>query len=182
MAARVSAAVDDIDETIRDIRRTIFEISSPQRSPQLRRMVGDVVGDAARLLQFEPTVRLHGPVDTAVTPRTRDHLLATLREALSNAVRHAGAHHVEVDVRVRDDVVLTVSDDGRGFAPGGKESGLRNMRDRAKALGGTFVVRSAPGQGTLLTWSVPLVVRNVSRQGEGPDSSASFGTGRERAE
>jgi signal transduction histidine kinase len=121
-------------------------------------------------------------VDTAVTPKTRDHLLATLREAMSNAVRHAAAGKVEVDLRVHDDVVLTVSDDGRGFAPGGKESGLRNMRERAKALGGTFVVRTAPGQGTVLTWSVPLVVRNVPRRDQGPEGSALSGTGREQEE
>jgi signal transduction histidine kinase len=162
VAARISTAVDEIDETIRDIRRTIFEISSSHRSgPQLRRQVNDVVGDATAALGLEPNVRLRGPVDSAVSPQTREHLLATLREALSNAAKHAGAHSVEIDLRVEDDVVLTVRDDGRGFAPGGRESGLRNIRHRAETLGGTSVLRSEPGRGTELTWTVPLVAGRV---------------------
>jgi len=100
-------------------------------------------------------------VDSAVSPQTREHLLATLREALSNAAKHAGAHSVEIDLRVEDDVVLTVRDDGRGFAPGGRESGIRNIRHRAETLGGTSVLRSEPGRGTELTWTVPLVAGRV---------------------
>ena len=169
MGERVSAAVDDIDQTIRDIRRTIFEISAPQRTPQLRRMVSDVVAEAARLLEFEPTVQLRGPVDTVVAPATRENLLATLREALSNTARHAQAGEVEVDLRVADDVVLTVRDDGVGFTPGGRESGLRNMRRRAESLGGTCTVRSEPGQGTVVTWTVPVVVRRPGRD-QGPET------------
>ena len=56
-----------------------------------------------------------------------------------------------------DDVVLIVRDDGRGFEPGGVESGLRNMRDRAAALGGGCTIRSEAGAGTELVWTVPLV-------------------------
>jgi signal transduction histidine kinase len=178
MRGRLSTAVDDIDDTIRDIRRTIFEISSPQRSPQLRRLVGDIVADTARLLEFEPSVRLRGPVDTAVAPKTQEHLVATLREALSNVAKHADASQVEVEVRVLDDVVLTVRDDGRGFEPGGVESGMRNMRERAAALGGTCTIRSRPGAGTELVWTVPLVVGGSRRgpvEGTQPGGSATAG-------
>jgi signal transduction histidine kinase len=178
LRGRLSTAVDDIDETIRDIRRTIFEISSPQRSPQLRRLVGDIVADTARLLGFEPSVRLRGPVDTAVVPKTQAQLLATLREALSNVVKHADAAQVEVDLFVLDDVVLTVRDDGRGFEPGDAESGLRNMRERATSLGGTCTIRSGPGTGTELVWTVPLVVGSSGRAAaSGPQPSGTTAAG-----
>ena len=107
-------------------------------------------------------------MDSAVAPQTREHLLATLREALSNVVRHADATSVDVDLRVADAVVLTVRDDGRGFAPGGRESGLLNMRQRAEALDGTCIIGSQPGKGTELTWTVPFSRRSGTRD-HGPD-------------
>jgi len=178
VADRISTAVDEIDETIRDIRRTIFEISSAHRSGrQLRRQVSDVVADATASLGLEPSVRLTGPVDSIVNPQIWEHLLATLREALSNVSRHAGAHSVDIDLRVEDDVVLAVRDDGCGFTPGGRESGIRNIRHRAKTLGGSLVLRSEPGRGTELTWTVPLVSGRVRRQDEGPGRSPPSGTG-----
>jgi signal transduction histidine kinase len=83
-----------------------------------------------------------------------------------------------------DDVVLIVRDDGRGFEPGGAESGLRNMRERAAALGGTCTIRSEPGAGTELVWTVPLVTGSRPRtgRGEGPESDEPAGPGSEPQE
>jgi signal transduction histidine kinase len=84
-----------------------------------------------------------------------------------------------------DDVVLTVRDDGRGFAPGGHESGLRNIRDRAATLGGVCTIRSEPGTGTDLVWTVPLVTGSSRhRVGgiEGSDADGSGGPGGRRPE
>jgi signal transduction histidine kinase len=75
---------------------------------------------------------------------------------LSNASRHAEAWAVDVLLSAGRNVVLRVADDGRGLGDDVHESGLRNMRERAERRGGTFVVESAPGAGTTLTWSVPL--------------------------
>ena len=156
VTARVVTAVDDIDATIKEIRRTIFELSSPQQGPQLRRRLIDVVADTTGWLGFEPEVRISGPVDTAVSPQAREHLLATLREALSNIARHAAAGAVQVAVSVGGHGAAGARRRSR-LHPGERESGLRNMRTRAESLGGRFAVRSAPGRGTELTWRVPLV-------------------------
>ena len=177
VAARVSAAVDDIDATIRDIRRSIFELSASPEALPLRRMINDVVAEAARVLDFEPSVRLRGPLDSAVPPQMRDHLLGTLREALSNVARHADADSVDIDLHVSDDLVLSVQDDGHGFTPGGRESGLRNMRERAQVLGGFCTIRSEPGSGCALVWTVPLVAGNVRLRDQGPERGESSSPG-----
>jgi signal transduction histidine kinase len=101
-------------------------------------------------------LRVHGP---RLRDRTvaREVLLVT-GEALSNALRHAGATAVEVTVRTGEVVRVTVADDGAGFDPAGTLRaglGLTSMRERAEALGGTLTVRTAPGAGTTVTLEVP---------------------------
>jgi signal transduction histidine kinase len=153
---RITAAVDDIDATIKDIRRTIFELSSPADSTDLRAELADVVGAAAPALGFSARLRTEGPVDSLVPSAVRPHLTAVLREALSNAARHAKATSVSVDLVVGDEVVLTVTDDGTGYVDTGRRSGLRNLADRAEGLGGSFEIRQAgPDGGTVAVWRVP---------------------------
>jgi signal transduction histidine kinase len=155
LADRVSGAVDDLDETIKDIRRSIFALSAADDSADVRRMVLDVAEGAERTLKFRPSVRFVGPVNSVVGPSVAAHLGGVLREALSNVARHAEAHRVEILLEIGDDVVLTVRDDGRGVPEGAVRSGLLNMRERAVQLGGTCVVESAPGGGTEVVWRVP---------------------------
>jgi signal transduction histidine kinase len=109
----------------------------------------------APALGFLPHLTTVGPVDAAVGDEVRGHLLAVLREALANTARHAQATAVEVVVAVDDEVVLTVRDDGVGYQPGERRSGVRNMTERAVSLGGTFSVRTRAEGGTELVWQVP---------------------------
>jgi signal transduction histidine kinase len=154
---RVTAAVDDIDLTIREIRRTIFELGSGRGVlVDLRSELGSVIEEQAVLLGFRPTWTTEGPVDSAVPDRARPHLLAVLREALSNAARHARASAVEVHLAIGDTVVLTVADDGVGVPDDVTTSGLRNMADRAAELGGTCSVTRGESGGTTVLWTVPV--------------------------
>ncbi|MDQ1599274.1 MAG: hypothetical protein QOD68_748 [Actinomycetota bacterium] len=155
VSARLSTAVDDIDATIKDIRRTIFELSAPPESRDLRAQLGDALEVVAPALGFLPHLTTVGPVDAAVGDDVRGHLLAVLREALANAARHAQASAVEVDLAVGDEVVLTVRDDGVGYQPGERRSGVRNMTERAQALGGTCSVGTRAAGGTEVVWRVP---------------------------
>jgi signal transduction histidine kinase len=160
LAVRVSNAVDDLDSTIKDIRRSIFALSAsdaPGTSHDVRRTVTDLVDRAARALKFRPTLQFVGPVNAAVTPALSAHLSAVLGEALSNVVRHAGADEVRVvlDAGHGEAVSLTVADNGHGIPAGVSRSGLKNMDDRAEVLGGTCTVESQPGAGTILLWKVP---------------------------
>ena len=152
---RITGAVDDIDATIKDIRRTIFELSSAPRSSDLRAELGEAVAVVVPALGFTPRLRTAGPVDSAVADELRPHLLAVVRETLSNVARHAQATSAEVRLEVGQDVVLTVTDDGVGIAGGGRRSGIKNLAERAESLGGTFEVGPSNPVGTVAVWRVP---------------------------
>ncbi|WP_344955139.1 GAF domain-containing sensor histidine kinase [Actinomadura miaoliensis] len=157
VAVRVQRAVDDLDDTIRQIRSTIFALQTTPDEESLRSRLHAVVDAAAANLGFAPSVRLDGLLDTAVSDDVGEHLLAVAREALSNVARHAQATEAKVAVEVGDEeVVLRVEDDGVGIPEGGRRSGLRNMAERAERLGGSFQTRTRPGGGTLLVWRAPL--------------------------
>jgi signal transduction histidine kinase len=155
VASRITSAVDDIDATIKDIRNTIFGLSAVRDLSSLRLDLASILEEEAAVLGFPPVLHTTGPIDSAVSDVVRSHLVAVLREGLSNAARHAKARTVEVTLDVGIDTVLTVTDDGQGFEPGGRQSGLRNMAERAAELGGTFAIEPVPTGGTRLTWRVP---------------------------
>jgi signal transduction histidine kinase len=92
-----------------------------------------------------------------VPDEVREQLAAVVVEALSNVARHAGATHVNLEVRIEGDMVVAeVRDDGKGFSDHPRGNGLRNIRERARMLEGACVVISAPGEGTVIRWTVPL--------------------------
>jgi signal transduction histidine kinase len=155
---RISAAVDDLDATIKDIRRSIFSLSVPTDAADLRKELEDILAAAAEGLRFQPVLRTSGPVDSSVSAAIRPHLVAVVTEAVSNAARHAHAEVLVVTVSVGDEIGVVVTDDGTGFDPTAldRESGLGNLRYRAESLGGTCVVTSARGHGTTVAWTVPV--------------------------
>lgn len=156
VARRINAAVDELDATIRDIRQAIFELRTPM-SAALRTEIREEVDAAADALGFRPKLELSGPIDSAVPEAVRPDLLAVLREALSNVVRHAKATRVTVEVRVDATRLTTViTDDGVGTDPAAARGGLVNMRERAQRYGGELEVGRAQPRGTRLVWSVPL--------------------------
>jgi signal transduction histidine kinase len=167
VATRIGNAVDAMDDTIKDIRVTIFALQARgvAAEPDVR---GDIVGlveEMTPLLGFAPSLRLgaglgaqgSGPVSGEVS----DQALAALREALSNAARHSGATQVDVTVDTDSSGFLTVlvTDDGTGISPGGRRSGLRNLASRAEKLGGELLLDPVSAgtarPGTRLEWRVP---------------------------
>lgn len=173
LTERISGFVQEVDTTIREIRRTIFSLQEPPSgSTSLRGQLLNAVHESARLLGFEPDVLLEGPLDSVVPDQLRPDLLATVREALTNVVRHARARHVAVAVSVNRTVTrleLTVKDDGRGLPltddSGGvphHAGGLANMAARARRHHGDCVVDSIPGAGVGITWFVPLVLQEAT--------------------
>lgn len=164
----VGTAVDELDVTIQEIRTAIFALQQgPAEAPSgLRTRVLREIGTAAVPLGFQPSVQFVGPVDARVGELTGKNLVAALREALSNAFRHAQASRIEVVVDAtvelpdgRDAVRLTVADDGVGIPEGGRRSGLKNLAKRAESLGGASTYGPGlgeEGKGTMVTWEAPL--------------------------
>ena len=153
---RLQTTVDDLDETIRELRSAIFALQGPGQGPLgVRGRLLDVVQEAGDSVGFEPRLQFDGAIET-MDDAIADNLVAVLREALSNIARHAGAGSVRITISSGDDVVLTVVDDGVGVPDevlGGR--GLGNLADRAAGLGGCFKVERAVGGGTRLEWQVP---------------------------
>ncbi|HEY1319935.1 MAG TPA: GAF domain-containing protein, partial [Streptosporangiaceae bacterium] len=154
VADRVSSAVDALDETIKEIRSAIFSLQSHSdlKRGGLRAKILDVVEEMTEPLGFAPSLRLVGPLDEAVPGAVGEQLLVALREALSNAARHADASSVDVTVDRDRDLVLRVRDNGKGMAGSTRRSGLANLAARADALGGGLRVGPAEGGGTDLEW------------------------------
>jgi signal transduction histidine kinase len=163
VASRITNAVDAMDETIKEIRATIFKLQARDTAsrPDLRSDIVGVVEEMTPLLGFAPSLRLGAGLSGQIHPEVAEQALAALREALSNASRHAAATRVDVIADVSADRILTVQviDNGNGIPANGRRSGLRNLAVRAERLGGELHVGPAdPGAhppGTRLEWRVP---------------------------
>lgn len=156
--AKIAAQVDAIDATIRQIRQAIYRLSAPPAAEtySLRARINTLVRQTLEGESLDSRLEFSGPVDTLVDTSLGDEVAAVVREALSNAVRHARARAVAVSVAVRGaQVVITITDDGIGMPAGGRRSGLENLRARAVELGGTFAIGPASPRGTQLRWVVP---------------------------
>ena len=164
VASRITNAVDAMDLTIKDIRATIFALQARDAADRLdpRGDIVSMVEEMTPLLGFTPSLRLGAGLGGAIPPEVAEQALAALREALSNAARHAAASRVDVTVDVGVDGMLTVqvTDDGTGIPADGRRSGLRNLASRAEKLGGELRLGPAdpgrPSPGTRLEWRVPL--------------------------
>lgn len=163
VASRITNAVDAMDDTIKDIRATIFALQARGvvDRPDLRGDIVALVEEMTPMLGFAPSLRLGAGLAAPVRPQLAEQVIAALREALSNAARHAQAIEVDVTVDVDPDEMLTVlvTDDGIGIPADVKRSGLRNLTTRAQDLGGELRLSPAdPGAatpGTRLEWRVP---------------------------
>jgi signal transduction histidine kinase len=158
--SRITGAVDAMDDTIKDIRATIFALQARDHAdaqPDIRGTIVALVEEMTPVLGFAPSLRLGSGLRTDVAGEVAEQALAVLREALSNAARHAQATQVDVTVDVSGDGVLSVqvADNGVGIPDGGRRSGLRNVAGRAEKFGGELLLTPAD-PGTRLEWRVPL--------------------------
>lgn len=157
VGVKVRSAVDALDETIREIRAAIFELTSRSAAAAgLRSRLATIVEEYTPALGFACRLQLEGDLDAVAGHRAADALIATLREALSNAARHARASEVEVAIRADGALVLEVRDDGIGISDRpDRRSGLANMAQRAQDLGGACTLSPAWPHGTIVHWQVP---------------------------
>jgi two-component system, NarL family, sensor histidine kinase DevS len=154
---KLHRAVDDLDQSIRDIRSTIYALQTPaDTAPGVRQRLSAVVDEAVGDSGLRLDLRITGPLDTTVSDDVADQAAAVLREAVTNVVRHATATALSVSVSATDRLVVEVTDDGTGLPAGGRRSGLANLTERALRLGGRFSAAAGPAGGTRVVWDVPL--------------------------
>jgi signal transduction histidine kinase len=162
---RVDAAIDSLQVSIRELRNFIYGLRPETFDGE------DVASGIVTLSEqfrhntlVEVELDLDADVGRELTPEQGTELLYLVREAFSNAARHAQARHVTVTFRRDADITtLVVADDGVGFdetkpVPAGHH-GLGNMQARAEAAGATMQVHSASGQGTRIIVTLPDLAR-----------------------
>ena len=154
---RLTRTVDDLQATIDEIRGRIFALHAPTTATGFRQKLQESIADLTENREIETTVRLSGPL-TAVGADVAEQAMSVVIEAVSNAVRHSGAEHLTIGVDVTDELSIDVTDDGRGIDPANaRRSGLANMKRRAEIVCGSCEIADAPGGGTRVRWSAPIV-------------------------
>jgi signal transduction histidine kinase len=158
LADRIAASVVDIDASISHIRTVVFALAAQptQRSATVRHAIIDLANEVAPRLARTPSVSFAGPVDLVITGPLADDVVAVVREALMNVVKHAKADSSSVELAVTDDEVqLRIADDGQGSRGSTRRSGVSNLEQRALHRGGSLDFVS-DDTGTRLTWTVPI--------------------------
>ena len=155
---RISRVVDEIDDTIGQIRTSIFQLRATDAShPGLRSAVLAVVQQVAPSLESVPIVRFFGPTDTLIQGSLIGEVEAVVREALTNVAKHARAGEVILQVHAGgQELIVEVTDDGVGIGSLQRRSGLDNLRRRAENLDGTLIVDTPSSGGTQLQWRIPM--------------------------
>jgi signal transduction histidine kinase len=155
---RLQRTVDQLDQTVKEIRTSIFDLHTTpsEANVSLRRRMLDIIAEVCHGTDLSPSVRISGPLDTAVPPDLAEHASAVVREAVTNAIRHARASELIVSIEAQDLLLIEVADNGTGVPDTVHRSGLRNLAKRADECNGSFAVRDTLGGGTRLTWTAPL--------------------------
>jgi two-component system, NarL family, sensor histidine kinase DevS len=153
---RLTRTVEELDETIKQIRTTIFALQEDS-SRSLRGTVLAVVDQLTPLLPVRPDLELIGPLDTISDDTITADVEAVLRESLTNVSKHANARQIRVCVQAdKQRLNLTVIDNGIGLGDSNRRSGLANLKHRAEHYGGHLNVANSPQGGLTLQWSIPL--------------------------
>jgi signal transduction histidine kinase len=155
---RLLQNVEDIDETVRQIRSSIFSLVPPAETMRtLQEVAVGVVHEVASALDLPLELELDGPLDLPATPELSGDVEAVLRESLTNVSKYASASHVQVQVETDGSLLeITVADNGVGMQGSTRRSGLDNLSRRAERYGGRLSIDNQPEGGLKLRWAIPL--------------------------
>ena len=158
LSERLGRTLDSLQNTIDDIRASIFQLQSPPSAvPALRQRIQDVVRELTENRDVATTLQLSGPL-IAVGAELAEHAEAVVTEAISNTLRHSGATTLRIEVSVEDDLTVEVVDNGCGIpADNQRRSGLANLERRAKQIGGFCSISAGDEGGTRVRWCAPLI-------------------------
>ena len=156
-APRLDKAMAVLNDAIRDLRRSLGDLRAAPSGEPLPAALRRVADDPRFRSLVDVTLELDLPAADSLSPVRTDHVVAIMGEALSNIVRHARARQVTITAARADGrLVMTIQDDGIGLPRDPHAGyGLRNMRDRARLLGGRLEIVSAAGKGASVRLDVP---------------------------
>ena len=157
IAIRLDRAVLVLDEVISDLRRNLGELRGQPSDKTLSAALQQIASDPRFLSLVDISLEMRLPDRVALPAQETDHILAIVHEALSNVIRHAHARQVKISVQEQDaHILMNIQDDGIGFRQARKEGfGLRNMKERARILGGKLDIQGQNGKGTIITLEIP---------------------------
>jgi signal transduction histidine kinase len=158
VAQRLDRAMTALGEAIDGLRAYMTELRSVEDVTSLADGLARIAHDPRLNTLMDVELDLGIADGDGLNPARTTHVLAIVGEALANAARHAQARHVQVSARHDGGALFVdIEDDGMGFDFSGTQDGygLRNMRDRARLLGGRLSISSEPGQGTRVALSAP---------------------------
>jgi signal transduction histidine kinase len=155
-AARLTDHIDQLHDVIQEIRAAIFDLQTgPAETPRLRSILHELISELTAEAPLRTMVRMSGPLDV-VPADLAQHAQAVVREAVSNAVRHANATDLTITLSVDDDLVIDVTDNGVGLPDTVARSGLHNLAQRAASAGGSCTISRPADGGTRVVWTAPL--------------------------
>ncbi len=155
---RLERAMETINEAIAGLRTYISGLQPDSAFLSLSEGIRHLVDDLRLTAVVNIQLEIDLPPEAHFQPSRCHHILAIVREGLTNATRHAQANSILVKVKnEKNTLIVSIADNGCGFsaAQGNRGNGLQNMRDRANLLGGQLRIDSRPGQGVTVALSVP---------------------------
>ena len=157
VAENLDLVATELDLAIRELRNSIFQLTSVDDQDGIEQVMHDVASRAARILGFMPRMMVDGEV-TKISSEMVAQIASVMQEGLSNIARHAQASAAEVNVSASDGFLqVRISDDGVGLPdPLPRSSGISNLINRARSFGGTATWANGPDGGTVLVWRVPM--------------------------
>ena len=156
-ANRLRKALEVLNDAISDLRRNLGKLKTEPARENLLAALQGVAADPRVSSLVNVHLDLNLPSADSFSPIRAAHVIAIVNESLSNVVRHAHARRVVISAhRVDDWLQILIRDDGVGLAREPNAGyGLRNMRDRARLLGGEININDASGRGTIVTLMIP---------------------------
>jgi signal transduction histidine kinase len=156
--SQLTHAIESLNQTIRDIRRYIFDLRGEMPEDDLETGLSKMLKEFRVNTLLETGFVVEGEDNRRLGAENRQHIFQIAREALTNVARHAQARRVEVCLRYGVNALqLRISDDGIGLSalPSNGGHGLRNIRERARLLDGMLDIGTAPNKGVTLILTVP---------------------------
>ena len=157
LAERLQSAIGALDGAVQDMRRSLNELTTTAENQSLVEALSQLVQDPRLAEGVRIQLALNLPIERSLSPSATAHVLAIVREALVNIIRHANASLAKISLEDNGQQAhLSICDNGRGMSPDTLPGyGLRNMSDRARLLGGKLTISGQPGKGVALQLDFP---------------------------